>query len=287
MCCPSLFSSGIPVDFAPFLYGYLPFRSFPPSWWGPTLRVFPWRPPSPFLWFIRGVEWSSWLSPLPVAWLWFVVFHSSLWWGFGYLPCVLTLDLSLVSWLFHCFFPRGFVSVCFHFLYAFMFPCQWTRPGLLLLGSRGAAASSSTGCSLWLLVTDLVLLLRASSSSSPRVMHLVSVSWDVFSGPLVCLGFFSLVILSFLSVGLRPVFGLELFLGFLSFGSWSSWFSLPLAVFCVSQRCLCSVLFRGIFWIGCFRSPSSSVVFRHLLLLVGLLCVGRPIIFLFSVSLFW
>ena len=26
-------------------------------------------------------------------------------------------------------------------------------------------------------------------------------------------------------------FGLELFLGFLSFGSWSSWFSLPLAVF--------------------------------------------------------
>ena len=64
---------------------------------------------------VRGVDWSSWLSPLPAAWLWIVVFISSLWfgWCFGYLPCGPTPDLSLASWLFNRFFPRGLVAVCF------------------------------------------------------------------------------------------------------------------------------------------------------------------------------
>ena len=82
-------------------------------------------------------------------------------------------------------------------------------------------------------------------------------------------------------------FGLGLFLGFLSFDYWGSRFSLPLVVFRVSLCCLCSVLLHGFFWIEWFRSPSSSVGFRRLLLFVGLLWVGRPVLCLFSVFLFW
>ena len=34
-------------------------------------------------------------------------------WCFGYLPCGPTPGLYLTSWLFHRFFPRGLVDVCF------------------------------------------------------------------------------------------------------------------------------------------------------------------------------
>ena len=71
---PRHLSCGIPVGIPQFLCGYLPVRYFPSSWWGPALLLFPWCPSSPFFWFVRGVRWSSWLSPLPAALLWIVVF---------------------------------------------------------------------------------------------------------------------------------------------------------------------------------------------------------------------
>ena len=34
---------------------------------GSSSSAFPWRPSNPFFWGVRGVGWSSWLSPLPSA----------------------------------------------------------------------------------------------------------------------------------------------------------------------------------------------------------------------------
>ena len=138
---------------------------------------------------------------------------------------------------------------------------------------------ASGSCLCALLVCILLL--------STRGLPLVSVSWDVFSRPSVCSGVFSLVFLAFVSVGLRPVSVWSCFWASCPFGCWGSRFSLPLAVFRVYPHCLCSYLFQGFFWIGWFRLTSSSVVFRRLLLFIGLLWVGRTVLFLFSSLSFW
>ena len=82
-------------------------------------------------------------------------------------------------------------------------------------------------------------------------------------------------------------FGLELFLGFLS----SRLLGFPvLSSPCGVSRLTTLSLFLSVprfllDWMD--RPPSSSVVSRRPLLFLGLLWVGRPVLFLFSVSLFW
>ena len=90
------------------------FHSIPPSWWGPALLfsrgVLPVRSSGS----VRDIGWSSWLSPLPAAWLRFVVFSRFpvVWFGasatFHAGP---TPGLSSAPWLFHRFLPRV-SSVC-------------------------------------------------------------------------------------------------------------------------------------------------------------------------------
>ena len=118
-----------------------------------------------------------------------------------------------------------------------------------------------------------------------RSLPLVSVSWDVFSRPSVCSGVFSLVFLALVSVGLRPVSVWSCFWASCPFGCWGSRFSLPLVVSRLTTLSLFLSVPRFLLdWMVC--PPSSSVVFHRLLLFIGLLWVGRPVLFLCSVSLF-
>ena len=84
-------------------------RSIPPSLWGPALLFSRCALPVRSSGSVRGIGWSSWLSPLPAAWLWFVVFSRFpvVWFGasatFHAGP---TLGLSSAPWLFHRFLPR-------------------------------------------------------------------------------------------------------------------------------------------------------------------------------------
>ena len=95
------------------------------------------------LWFslgalpVRSSGWSSWLS-LPAAWLWIVVFLSSLWLvgasatfhAARRLASLCPLGCSTVSSL-------KVSSMCaFLDSKASLFPCQLARPGLLFLGAR-------------------------------------------------------------------------------------------------------------------------------------------------------
>ena len=81
-------------------------------------------------------------------------------------------------------------------------------------------------------------------------------------------------------------FGLELFLGFLSFRL----LGFPvLSSPCVVLRVTTLSLFLSVprFLLDLMvRPPSSAVVFRRLLLFIGLLWVGRPVLFLLRLSLF-
>ena len=127
-----------------------------------------------------------------------------------------------------------------------------------------------------------MLLLCASSYSL-----LAAGLWFLFLGrvsrPSVCSGVFPLVFLAFVSVGLRPVSVLSCFWASCPFSCWGSRFSLPLAVFACDHGVsvpICSKVSSGL------DGSSSAVVFRRLLLFIGLLWVGWPILFLFSVSLF-
>ena len=90
-----------------------------------------------------------------------------------------------------------------------------------------------------------------------------------------------------LSIGRSPTcFGLELFLGFLSFRLLGfPVLSSPCGVLRLTTLSLFLSVPRFLLdWM--VRPPSSSVMFRRLLLFIGLLWVGRPVLFLFSVSLF-
>ena len=49
-------------------------RSIPPLWWGPALLFSRGALPVCSSGSVWGIGWSSWLSPLPAAWLRFVVF---------------------------------------------------------------------------------------------------------------------------------------------------------------------------------------------------------------------
>ena len=73
VCLGYLRSSGCPSPFVAYLLVALLFcgvilwfaLSHLPG--GVQLFCFLWRPSGPFFWFVRGVGWSSWLSPLPSA----------------------------------------------------------------------------------------------------------------------------------------------------------------------------------------------------------------------------
>ena len=115
--CLSLVPSTLVLRLVIFLYGCMlvslrflgvvfRFRSIPPWWWGPALLfsrgVLPVRSSGS----VRGIGWSSWLSPRPAAWLRFVVFSRFpvVWFGasatFHAGP---TPVLSSAPWLFHRF----------------------------------------------------------------------------------------------------------------------------------------------------------------------------------------
>ena len=146
-----------------------------------------------------------------------------------------------------------------------------------------SAASSSLEYPLWLLEPVFLLLLCASSYS--RLASCFCFLGCVFQALGMFRGFLSYF--SGLSISRSTTcFGLELFLDFLSFRLLG--FPVLFSPCGVSHLTTLS-LFLSVPWFlmgWIVRPPSSSVVFRRLLLFIGLLWVGRPVLFLFSVSLF-
>ena len=72
---PRYLSCGMPVCIPQIPEGLSSgIRSIPPSWWGPALLFSLGALPARSSSSVWGIGWSSWLSPLPAAWLRFVVF---------------------------------------------------------------------------------------------------------------------------------------------------------------------------------------------------------------------
>ena len=190
---------------------------FPTFLVGYSSSAFPWRPSSPFFWFVRGVGWSSWLSPMLSARLWSVV---------SSVPCGLVgasanfpaalLPASL--WAIGCstVSSLGARRCVLSLTLGFSIPLPVSLSWALFSRFLSSAAFSSLKYSLWLLDPAFLLLLCASSSSLLAACLWFLFLRTAFPGPQY-VPRFSLLI-SGLSFSRSPSwFGLELLLVFLSF----------------------------------------------------------------------
>ena len=151
---------------------------FPTFLVGYSSSAFPWCPSSPFFWFVRGVGWSSWLSPLPSARLWIVVFS---------VPCGLVGASATFPAALHpaSLCPIGCSTASslgarrcvLSLTLGFSIPLPVSSSWALLSRFLSSAAYSSPRYSLWLLDPAFLLLLCASSSSL-----LAACLWFLFLG---------------------------------------------------------------------------------------------------------
>ena len=195
------------------------FRSIPPSWWGPTLLFSRGALPVRSSGSVRGIGWSSWLSPLPAPGYGSSCFHGSLWFGLVLqLPSMRAPRLASLR-------PFGYSTVSYLGSRRYVLSSTLVFSVTLPVGSSwaplsrfswswgflqsGVVSSASWSCLRGPLECIFLLL-------SPRGLPLVSVSWFFFQA-LRMLQVFSLVLLAFLSVGLQPVSVWSCFLGLLSF----------------------------------------------------------------------
>ena len=273
-------------------------RSFPPSWWGPALLLslgaLPVRSsglsgalvglPGSLLCLLPGYRSSS--SQFPVVWL--VLLLPSLQPYTRPLYGLLAVPPFLLSGLF---------AVCFPRLWASLFPCRLPRPGLLSPVSRHLQLPPLRGtrCGVW------ILHFCSSCVLPPTLSHGLSLVCFLLLSLTACLLF---LFLGTAFPGTRYVPRFYLLFFWPWFQSVSVLFrsgvasgllvlsaaGVPGSLFplrCFAFNHVVSVPFCSqisLDWM--VRPPSSSVVFRRLLLFIGFLWVGRPVLFLFSVSLF-
>ena len=240
-------------------------RSIPPSGWSPALLFSRGALPVRSSGSVRGIGWSSWLSPLPAAWLRFVVFSRfPVVWLVLQLPPMRALRSASLR-------PLGCSTVSY-------------------LGFRRCELSSTLVFSVPLLVGSSWAPLSRFSWSWAFLQTGVFASayWSCLRGPLRCILLLSpcgLPLVCFLGFFFRPSvccrFSLlffrpscpsvsslcqsgAVFWASCPFGSCGSRFSHPLAVSHVSLPCLCSCLSHGFLWLGWLCPLYPSVVLRRL-----------------------